>query len=287
MYCLKDGYVPLFLITAALVSLFAEPLLAEPTGPTLRFGYNSDKPLDNPLCHFMYFVPLVSPEQVAECTNVGNTQCAEVLTCHCHTNGQTFHATCDFEFVGNGLDRNTFGHTVIIQRKEKELKSGKPLAHQLSALSVEGVGCGSIEIDGTLTNGLTQVDDMRIRFNAHGHSSPVTIDLQDIVLRDGTYQYENDMVARVNSLTFHRMAGTPKMEVTLASVRRKDAGNSAWSKFVGGIKGEMANMLLPPLTVTTNGNQTMLEFGLSLAMQKPSFTFPYASRLTNAPAIAL
>ena len=77
------------------------------------------------------------------------------------------------------------------------------------------------------------------------------------------------------------------MEVTLASVKRKDAGNGPWSNFVGGLKGTAANLLLPPLTVTTSGNQTMLNFGLALAMQKPAFTFPFASRLTNGPAIAL
>jgi hypothetical protein len=77
------------------------------------------------------------------------------------------------------------------------------------------------------------------------------------------------------------------MEVTLASVKRKDAPNSLWQNFVGGIKGAAANLLLPPLTVTADGHQAMLDFGLALAMQQPTFTFPFATRLkdssTNAP----
>ena len=48
------------------------------------------------------------------------------------------------------------------------------------------------------------VTEMRIRFNTHGHASPVTVDLQDIVLQDGIVHYENEMVARVNTLTFRQ-----------------------------------------------------------------------------------
>jgi len=128
---------------------------------------------------------------------------------------------------------------------------------------------------------------MRIRFNGHGHDSPVSVELEDIVMRDGTLHYEDAMVARVNTLTFRQKCDPPKMEVTLASVKRKDAGDSLWQNFVGDIKGEAANLLLPPLTITVDGHQTMLDFGLALAMQKATFTFQFAARLTNGPAIAL
>jgi hypothetical protein len=95
------------------------------------------------------------------------------------------------------------------------------------------------------------------------------------------------MVARVNALTFRQKSDPPKMEVTLASVKRKDAGDGLWANFVGSLKGEAVNMLLPPLTITMDGHKTMLEFGMALAQQKPTFTFPFASRLTNGPAIEL
>jgi len=42
--------------------------------------------------------------------------------------------------------------------------------------------------------------------------------------------------------------------------------------------------LLPPLTITVDGHQTMVDFGLALALQNVSFTFPFASRLTNGPS---
>lgn len=269
------------------VILFAGPLMAALTGPTLQFGYDGDRPLENPLSRFMYFVPLISPEHVAISTNKGNTQCAQVISCRCGTNGTSFHAVCEFNFVGDGLQRNLFDHTVIIRRRQKELKAGKTLAHQLEAISVEGSGCGSVEIEGILTNDRPVVTEMRIKFNGHGHPSPVTVDLKDITLRNGVYHYDNEIVARVNALTFRQKSDPPKMEVTLASVKRKDAGNGAWANFIGELKGQAANFLLPPLTITVDGHQTMLDFGLALAMQKSTFTFPFAARLTNGPAIGL
>jgi hypothetical protein len=287
MFFLPAWTMARLLTLLALFFLFAGPLMAALTGPTLQFDYDAGKPLDNPLSQFMYFVPLISPEHVSLSTNAGNTQYARVVSCRCRTNGAVFHAECEFNFVGDGLQRNVFDHTVIVQRRQRELKSGKTLAHQLTAISVQGGGCGSIEVDGTLTNGQPIVTEMRIRFNGHGHASPVSVDLQDIVLRDGALHYENEMVARVNTLTFRQRCDPPKMEVTLASVKRKDAGDTLWQNFVGDIKGEAANLLLPPLTITVDGHQTMLDFGLALAMQKATFTFPFAARLTNGPAIAL
>ena len=284
----KTAWTKARLLTiSALLLLSASPLMAALTGPTLKFDYGSGKPLDNPLSQFMYFVPLITPEQVSVFTNAGNTQCARVISSRCHTNGNTFQAVCEFNFVGEGLERNIFDHAVIIKRRQKELKEGKPLAHQLTDISVQGSGTGSVEIEGLLTNGQPTVTEVRLRFNTHGHTSPVTIDLEDIVPRDGTLHYENATVARVNTLTFRLISGQPKMEVTLASVKRKDAGDSLWQNFVGDIKGAAVNFLLPPLTITVDGHQAVLDFGLALALQKPTFTFPYATRLTNCPSFSL
>jgi hypothetical protein len=209
-----------------------------------------------------------------------------VISCRGRTNGADFHAVCEFNFLGEGLERNTFDHTFILHRRQKELKEGKTILHQLTAISVEGSGTGSIEIDGRMTNGQPFVTTMCLRFNSHGHTSPVTVDLQDIVLRDGALHYDNETIARVNTLTF-RQANPPKMEVSLASVKRKDAGEGIWQNLVGEIKGAAANLLLPPLTITTNGNETMMSFGQALAAQKPTFTFPFATRLTNSLPNAL
>jgi hypothetical protein len=272
------------LMLLAIFLCAASPLLAAPTGPTLQFDYGHGQPLDNPLGKFMYFVPLISPEQVSVFTNAGNTQCARVTSFRCRTNGVLFHATCEFDFDGDGLQRSVFDHAANIHRREKELQAGKPLAHQLAAINVHGTGSGSVEIDGTLTNGQSVVTEMRLRFNSRGHPSPVSVSLEDIVLRNGEIQSENEMVARVNTLTF-RQKSPPKMEVTLASVKKKDAGDGHWQNFVGGIKGVAANLLLPPLTITPDGQEAMLNFGLALATQKASFTFPFATRMKDGSAI--
>jgi hypothetical protein len=273
---------------AALVCfvLIAARMMAEPTGPTLHFDYGNGTPLDNSLDKFMYFVPLISPELVSVFTNAGNTQCARVLSFHCRTNGASFRSICEFEIIGEGLERNVFDHGRVIDRHQKELKAGKALTRQLEAISVQGSGWGSVETEGSLSNGVRTVTEVRLRFNSRGHASPVSVSLQDIWFRDGAIHLENELVARVNILSFRRKSGAPKMEVTLASVKRKDAGNGLWRHFVGGLKGVAANLFLPPLTVAADGHQAMLDFGLALATEQATFTFPFASRLKDGPATA-
>jgi hypothetical protein len=276
------------LLTAlAFFTLLAGGLLTAPTGPTLHFDYGNGQPLDNPLNKFMYFVPLISPDPITASTNAGNTQCARVISSSCQTNGASFHATCEFDFIGEGLLRDDFDHAAIVQRQDRDLKAGKPLAHQIASINVQGAGSGTVEIKGTLTNGVRSVTELQMRFNSRGHASPVSIILEDICYRDGAIHFENETVARVNALTFFMKAGEPKMEVTLASVKRKDAGDSLWQNIIGGIKGAAANLLLAPLTVTTDGYRAMMDFGLALATQKATFTFPFATRLKDGPTNAL
>jgi len=257
-------------------------LMAAPTGPTLELDYGHSNAPANAISDFMYFVPLISPEPVSVFTNAGNTQCARVLSLKCETNGTSFQAVCEFEFTGQGSQQNQFDHTRLIQNREKELKAGGSINHHLDAINVEGHGSGSVEIKGTLDNGKQTVNEVRMCFNRHGQTSPVTINLSDIRYRDSAMRSENAIVARVNSLLFERKPGTPKMEVTLASIKRKDASNSLWQNFIGGIKGATANLFLPPLTIEAEGHQAMLDFGLALAMEKSEFTFPHAARLKAA-----
>jgi len=271
----------------AVFLLFATVTLAAPaTGPTLQLDYGFGKPRNNPVSRFMYFVPLISPELVSVFTNAGNTQCARVLAVNCRTNGMTFFAACEFRFTGTGSQQNVFDHTQNIQRHLPELKKGSPLKRQLASINVTGVGSGSVEIEGTFTNGQQTVNLVRMRFNRRGQVSPVTINLEDIVYRNGAVQLENQMVARVNTLTFRRAPGTPKMEITLASLKRKDAGNGLWQNFVGSLKGVTVNLFIPPLTVEPEGQQAMLDFGLALATEKPTFTFPPATRLKGTALAA-
>jgi len=261
-------------------------LAAAPTGPTLHFNYGDGQPLDNPLSKFMYFVPLISPDPIAVSTNAHNTQRARVGSASCQTNGLAFHARCTFEVIGEGLQRNVFDHTDFVRQHDGELKAGKPLLCQLDAISVQGAGSGSVEVEGTLTNGQLVVTEVRLRFNSEGRASPVSVTLHDIVYSQGAIHHENELVARVNALTFHQKAGIPKMEISLASVKPEAAGDTLWENCVGGLRGMVANLLIPPLSVPADGHQAMMDFGLALAMEKAAFTFPFASRLKNRPIAA-
>lgn len=265
----------------AIAGLFLAGLLQAATGPTLHFDYATGGQSTNPLVKFMYFVPLVSPEPVCVLTNAGNTQSARVTSFSCRTNGVTFRATCEFEMDGSGVQRNLIDHSEMIRRHDKDLKSGKLLEHQLASINVEGAGCGTVEVEGLLTNGQTVVTEVRLQFN-RGQSSPVSVSLQDIGCTNGVIHPQNEIVARVNTLTFHERSGKPEMEVTLASVKSKGAGNGFWQNFVGGLKGMAANLFIPPLRITRDGHRAMMDFGLALAMGKPVFTFPVATRLEGA-----
>ncbi len=270
---------------AAIFSLLTPHIFAAAlTGPTLQFDYGHGQLRDNLVSKFMYFVPLISPEPASVFTNAGNSQCARVLSFASRTNGANFSVTCEFNFTGTGSLQNVFNHAPKIQMHEKELRAGTPLKHQLDSINVLGTGNGSIEIEGTFTNGQRVINLVELRFNRHGHASPVTINLQDIVYRNGAMRSENEMVARVNALIFQRVAGTPKMEVVLASLKSKDAGDGLWQNFMGSLKGATVNLFLPPIKVEPEGQQAMLDFGLALATEKPDFTFPIATRLkSNMP----
>lgn len=272
--------------TVLLFFLLAVRLPAAPTGPTLHFGYGGGKPVDNPLYKFMYFVPLISPDPIAVSTNADNTQRARVISCTCQTNNTTFQATCEFEIVGQGKQHDVFDHADLIKQHEKDLQAGKVLQYQLDAISVDGAGAGSVQIEGTLTNGQPRVNQVRLEFNSRGHASPVTVTLHDIVLKNGVIHLENEIVARVNELVFYRKAGTPKMEFILASVKPESAGNGFWQNCVGKLRGVVANLLIPPLTVPADGHQAMMNFGLALALEHPTFTFPFATRLKANPQTA-
>jgi hypothetical protein len=141
-------------------------------------------------------------------------------------------------------------------------------------------------VEGTLTNRVPTVAEVRLRFNDRGKASPVTIGLQDIRYVEGAFRPTNEMVARVNTLTFKRGVVPPRMAVTVASVKRKDAGDGLWQKFVGGVTGVAANLLIKPIRVDATGHEAMLDFGLALAAEEPAFTFPRARHLKTDSASA-
>ena len=178
------------------------------------------------------------------------------------------------------------GYTVHVPAVDSGLyllKAGKPMVRLLESIDVTGAGKGMIEIEGTLVEGKPIVSEVRFVFNTHGQPSPVSIVLEDVHYADGKIVPTNEVVARVNTLTFERKPGPPKMEVTIASVKAKGAADSFWQNFKGGLKGSLANMFIPPLTVTSLGHETMLEFGAALASQSPVFSFPLATNILKMP----
>jgi len=151
-----------------------------------------------------------------------------------------------------------------------------------------------VEVEGTISDNVETVREVRLRFNAHGKSSPVLIELCEIRYRDGEFQRCNEIVARVNTLTFRRKPGPPKMEVTVASVKNKAAGDGLWQNLKGSVKGMAVNLLIDPLTIEAVGHRAMLDFGGALTSGATTFTFPRATNLksnsstgTNAVPVTL
>src|SRR5215469_788007 len=136
---------------------------AAPDGPTLHLDYGQGQ-LTNPIGQFMYFVPLVSPEPVVAFTSANNKQYARVISSTCRFSGGTFKATCEFEIVGRGYQRNVLDHSDLIRRHNKELKAGGSLTRQLGSINVTGEGDGRVEVEGTVTNGVRSVNKFSIWF---------------------------------------------------------------------------------------------------------------------------
>jgi hypothetical protein len=249
------------------------------TGPTLRMDSGRGESPGNPIADFMYFVPLISPEPVSITQSASNTQRARVRSGQRKVTEVAFSATYDFEITGTGFQRNSFDHQDNIRRHERQLKEGGELSRVLDSITTEGSGLGTIEVEGTRTNGIATVTEVRLRFNSGGKPSPVSIGLQDIRYLNGEFRATNEMVARVNTLTFRKTTGSPRMAVTVASVKRKDAGDNLWQTFTGSLAATAANLLIKPIRVEAVGHKAMLKFGRALVAEETSFTFPRARNL--------
>ena len=268
---------------------FASPELPapHPAGPTLRLDLSGRDAPVSPIADFMYFVPLISPEPVTMTASAGNTQQVRVTAMRRRVAADSFSVECDFEVTGDGSLLNTFDHGENIRRNEKKLRDGGALERVLDSITVHGAGAGSIEVEGVITNRLAAITEVRLRFNTRGQPSPVSIGLADIRFAEPGFCRTNEHVARVNTLTFRATTNaSPRMAVTVASVKRKDAGGGLWGKFTGAVTGLAANMFLKPIKVDRAGHEAMLNFGRQLAVEAPSFTFPRAKNLKAAPAAA-
>jgi len=261
-----------------------QPEVSTSTGPTIRLDYTAGKSTGNPVASFMYFVPLIALEPVSSLTSPGSTQSTQVTSAKRRFTDRSFFTKCEFEFSGQGSQQSLFDLTDKIRRHARKLKEGGFLHRQLSSITVEGTGNGTMEVEGTVSNGVQTVTEVRLRFNARGTASPVSINLCDICYEDGEFKQAKEIVATVNTLTFRRRPGPPKMEVTVASVRKKGVGNNFWQSIKGGITGTAVNLFLDSLTVEATGHQTMLDFGQALVTGAPTFTFPHAKNLKQPSA---
>ncbi len=251
------------------------------TGPTIRLDYGRDQSPGNPVASFMYFVPLISPEPVSSSTSPGSTQTARVLSIRRKTTTHSFVVTCEFEFTGNGSQQSILDLEPAIRRQERKLRAGGSTDRLLSSISVDGSGSGTVEVEGSISDNVETVREVRLRFNAHGKTSPVSIGLCEIRYQGGEFRRVNEIVARVNTLTFRRRPGPPKMEVTVASVKKKTAGDGLWQNFTASVKGMAANLLIDPLAIEAIGHRAMLDFGGALASGAETFTFPRATNLKS------
>jgi len=251
-------------------------------GPTIRLDYSSGEKSGNPASAFMYFIPLISPEPVTAVVSPDSKQWVRVTSVRRHQSGDSFTTTCDLEFSGDGSQQNIFDLARDIRRHEQRLKEGGKLGRRLHCITVAGRGRGRVEVKGTVTNGVESVNEVRLRFNAQGQTSPVAIELCDVRYLDGDFRLVNEMEARVNTLIFVRKPGPPKMEVVVSSIKNKGAGNGLWQNLRGSLAGAVANMLIDPLTVEAIGHRAMLDFGQALAVGAPSFTFPRAKNLKES-----
>ena len=248
------------------------------SGPTVLLSYSRETFEENPISSFMYFVPLISPTLVDRQTSPNNTQRVGIITHERKMTSKSFSVTCEFEILGKGFHKNTFDPAGMMALFIDELKEGETLTNMLDYIQFEGAGSGRLEITGTITGSVETVTEINMWFDAREHKSPVTIGLYDVWPKNGQYKYENrsnQIMARVNRLTFKKTETSPRMGIKVASISKSPDADGIW----GSVKGVLANLFIRPPRVDKLGNDTMLDFGYALLKQKRSFTFPKAKRI--------
>lgn len=246
------------------------------SGPTVIL--KSDKVLKNLTPDFMYFVPLISPTLVYSETSKGNGQKSGLISCKRNSTSKSFYASGEFQMQGSGFHNNKFDSAGMIARNTKGLKKGKPLKNILGYIKFDGEGYGQIEIKGKLKGEKATATEVKVHFNGRGETSPVTVGLYSVKPVNGKYKYENrynEIVARVNTLTFGKSTNKPLMGIKVAAVYAEGSKPGFWGK----LKGALANLIIKPLEVDKLGNDTMLDFGCALFEEKETFTFPKAKNL--------
>jgi hypothetical protein len=247
-------------------------------GPTLILNYSKETFKKNPILAFAYFIPLISPVLVDREISVNNEQQEGIISYERTVTSNSFYVACEFELSGKGFHKNTFDSAGMIARNIGDLEEGEPLTNMLDYIKFEGDGVGFIEVKGTITGSTQTVTEVDVCFDTKGQKSPVTIGLYSVKPQNGQYKYENrynEIIARVDTLTFRKSEKNPRMGIEVASIHKKTEEEGFWSK----IKGLIANFFIKPLEVDKLGNDTMLNFGYAILNKKPAFTFPKAKNI--------
>jgi hypothetical protein len=258
----------------------------ESNGPTIILNYSKETFKKNPILAFAYFIPLISPALVDREISVNNEQQEGIISYKRTVTPNSFYVACEFELSGKGFHKNTFDSAGMIARNIGDLKKGEPLINILDYIKFEGDGVGLIEVKGTITGSTQTVTEVDVCFGAKGQKSPVTIGLYSVKPQDGQYKYENrynELIARVDTLTFRKSEKNPRMGIVIASIYKKMENESFW----GTIKGLVANFFIKPLEVDKLGNDTMLNYGYAIMKEKPAFTFPKAKNIKDNRIVAI
>jgi hypothetical protein len=250
----------------------------EPNGPTVTLNYSSRTYKENSFDSFMYFVPLISPDTVDVKISAGNEQKVSTVSYERKVYSKSFYVNCEFKMFGKGFHKYIFDANEIIARYSGELKAGETMDRIIDYIKFEGEGIGAIEVKGTIKESVKTVTGVVLHFNAGDLQSPVTLGFYDIKPKDGQYKYENrsnELIARVDSFIFKKSNGEPEMGIKLSSVKEPAKPEG----FLADMTGVIANFFIEPQNISKLGNDTMLNFGLALLDEKPSFTFPKAENI--------
>jgi hypothetical protein len=246
-------------------------------GPTIQLDYGTSNS-ENAIDDFMYFIPLISPVPVLSETNSGNKQTARVTSLTIQYRKNHFNAVCEFEIKGTGYFINKYDPESIIAKYSKN-KRAKNLKHVIDYIKVQGTGKGSIEVLGKIVDGKKIVDEVKISFNKSSKDL-LSIGLYDVNLVGNRYDYSsrfNQIVVRVNTLSFKRTSDVAKMEMGVSSVEKAENSGGFLSSF----KGILADLVMEAPEIEKKGNQAMLDFGQALLEKQQSFTFTRANNLMN------
>ena len=247
-------------------------------GPTINLDYGQDKLAPNPIANFMYFVPLVAHTPTENWMSSKNTQQAKFISHSRKNKGNSFVVKSSFKISGKGSFKNVFDSTKMIEFNRQFFKKGDTMKYLLDYISLEGGTIGCMVVKGKTIGGIDTIEELTVSFNCKGKKSPVTVAMYDTKSVNGKYSYDNRFnryIARVNELHFKQSTGKPKMTIEIASVRaagKKDG-------FLSSVTGMVANVFLPPMPVTQQGNDAMMSFGGALARKEPAYIFPKTANL--------